>query len=268
MVPLYKFSFSFVIPVTGKTFLPSIVTVASPSGIDVQYLRLSLASRNALSGLITISIVIGFPGSISPEVLRMLEITEGLNPSTLSLIFPLPCPLPLVYPQAMMYPSCSIFCSISSGTFASVLSRFAGSLNSDTCDMLPFPPVPAPVIRYPFSGLPKNIKHTFSEESIVALSSAPFETGPWDNTSSPPSDFSLVITLYTSAWYIFDVALIVILPASTVSENPLQNRLITITANKKRLPKVCFTGFIISLHSSVRFIGYRVLITLKCLFFI
>ena len=65
-----------------------------------------------------------------------------------------------------------------------------------------------------------------------------------------------------------DVAVIVTFAAKTVSENPLQNRLITKTATKKRLPKVCFTGFIISLHSSVRFIGYRVLITLKCLFFI
>ena len=194
----------------------------------------------------------------------MLEITEGLNPSTLSLIFPLPCPLPLVYPQAMRYPSCSIFCSISSGTFASVLPSFAGSLSSDICDMLPFPPVPAPVIRYPFSGLPKNIKHTFSEESIVALSSAPFVTGPWDNTSSPPSDFSLVITLYTSAWSILDVALIVILPASTVCEKPLLTRLTTNIATRTRLPKVSFTDFIVFLHSFSKINRLRSYIILKC----
>ena len=133
--------------------------------------------------------------------------------------------------------------------------------------MLPFPPAPAPEIRYPRSGLTKNTKNTFSMEPTGNPGFGSLVTGPSSSTSKLPSLFSLVTTRYTSAWFIVDL-LDTKTAANTVSENPLQNRLITITATKKKLPKVCFTSFIISLHSSVRFISYRVLITLKCLLLI
>ena len=58
----------------------------------VSYLRLSFVPWKALAGLIITSIVIGFPGSISPDVLVIVEFTVGLYPTTelvISLLFPL-----------------------------------------------------------------------------------------------------------------------------------------------------------------------------------
>ena len=164
IVPLYSLLSFLSIPVTGTTFLLSIVTLTPPSGISVEYLRLSPDLRNGLTGLITIFIVIGFPGSISPVVLVIVELTTGLKASTVSVKLSLRLlPAPLVYPQAITKPFSSIRFNISSGTLVSVLPCLVGSLSSDICDILPSPSVPAPVIRYPASGFAKYTIYIVSE---------------------------------------------------------------------------------------------------------
>ena len=133
------------------------------------------------------------PTSILPALLLIVESTGGRYPSTRSFTAPVE-PDERVYPHASRYPSFSIRVIISCGTWASVRLNLAGSCSSDTDDTFPAPVVPAPVSRYPSSGLTKYIIRVCPEVPKGTFFVSPDTTSPSSSTCNVPTVSPVVTT--------------------------------------------------------------------------